>query len=241
MRRVRRTTGPEEAYRFARGEEITAANGMKVKLSRPLDFIVVADHSDNMGFFPKLFAGDPSYLADPTGKRWYDMIQKGGQDAVGVATEVIDTFSKGTFPPALASMPGTETYRSAWEKDIRAAEANNEPGRFSAFIGYEWTSNTGGNNLHRVVVFRDGADKARRSRAVHDDQAARQRRSQGPVEGAAEPTKTRPVATSSRSRTTAISPTASCFRKSTRSPASRSRASTPRHAPSGNSSTRRRR
>ena len=152
--------GPEEAFRFARGEEVTAANGMRVKLARPLDFIVVADHSDNFGFFPKLFAGDPSFLADPTGKRWYEMIQKGGQDAVGVATEVIDTFSKGTFPPALASMPGTETYRSAWEKDIRAAEANNEPGRFTAFIGYEWTSNTGGNNLHRVVVFRDGADKA---------------------------------------------------------------------------------
>ena len=153
--------GPEEAFRFARGEEVSAANGMRVKLARPLDFIVVADHSDNFGFFPKLFAGDPSFLADPTGKRWYELIQKGGQDAVSVATEVIDTFSKGTFPPALASMPGTETYRSAWEKDIRAAEANNEPGRFSAFIGYEWTSNTGGNNLHRVVVFRDGADKAR--------------------------------------------------------------------------------
>jgi hypothetical protein len=153
--------GPDEAFRFARGEEVSAANGMRVKLARPLDFIVVADHSDNFGFFPKLFAGDPSFLADPTGKRWYELIQKGGQDAVSVAAEVIDTFSKGTFPPALASVPGTETYRSAWEKDIRAAEANNDPGRFSAFIGYEWTSNTGGNNLHRVVVFRDGADKAR--------------------------------------------------------------------------------
>jgi Protein of unknown function (DUF3604) len=153
--------GPEEAFRFARGEEVTAANGMRVKLARPLDFIVVADHSDNFGFFPKLFAGDPNFLADPTGKRWYEMIQQGGQEAVKVATEVIDNFSKGTFPPALASLPGSETYRSAWEKDIRAAETYNEPGRFSAFIGYEWTSNTGGNNLHRVVVFRDGADKAR--------------------------------------------------------------------------------
>jgi hypothetical protein len=153
-------TGPEEAFRFARGEEITAANCMKARLSRPLDFIVVADHSDNMGFFPKLLSGDPTFLAYETGKRWYEMIQKGGQDAVGVATEVIDKFSKGTFPPALASLPGTETYRSAWEKDIRAAEKYNEPGRFSAFIGYEWTSNTGGNNLHRVVMFRDGGDKA---------------------------------------------------------------------------------
>jgi hypothetical protein len=152
--------GPEEAFRFARGEEMTAANGMRVKLARPLDFIVVADHSDNFGFFPTLFAGDPKFLADPTGKRWYDMIQRGGGEAVKVAMEVIDTFSKGTFPPALASLPGTELYRSAWEKDIRAAEATNEPGRFTSFIGYEWTSNTGGNNLHRVVVFRDGGDKA---------------------------------------------------------------------------------
>jgi uncharacterized protein DUF3604 len=154
--------GPEEAYRFARGEEMTAANGMRVRLARPLDFIVVADHSDNFGFFPQLFAGDPKFLADPTGKRWYDMVQQGGDDAVKVAMEVIDTFSKGTFPPALASLPGTDLYRSAWEKDIRAAEATNEPGRFTSFIGYEWTSNTGGNNLHRVVVFRDGADKASR-------------------------------------------------------------------------------
>ena len=67
-----------------------------------------------MGFFPKLFAGDPAYLADPTGRRWYEMIQKGGSDAVDVALEVIDSFSKGTFPPALASMPGSKAYRSAW-------------------------------------------------------------------------------------------------------------------------------
>ncbi len=152
--------GPADAFRFASGEEITASNGMRIKLSRPLDFIVVADHSDNMGFFPKLFAGDPSYLADPTGKKWYDDIQKGGEAAVAVATDVIDRFSKNTFPPALASLPGTKTYRDAWEVTIKAAEAYNKPNQFTAFIGFEWTSNTGGNNLHRVVIMRDGADKA---------------------------------------------------------------------------------
>ena len=154
--------GPADAYRFASGEEVTAANGMRVKLARPLDFIVVADHSDNMGFFPKLFAGDPAYLADPTGKKWYDEIQKGGQAAVAVAIEVIDSFSKGTFPPVLASMPGTATYRDAWEVALKAAESYNRPNQFTAFIGFEWTSNTGGNNLHRVVVFRDSAEKAGR-------------------------------------------------------------------------------
>ena len=61
--------GFDEAYRFARGEELTASSGQRVKLSRPLDFLVVADHSDNMGFFPDLFAGKPEILADPTGKQ----------------------------------------------------------------------------------------------------------------------------------------------------------------------------
>ena len=69
--------GPRDAYRFARGEEVTASSGQPAKLSRPLDFLVVADHSDNMGFFPDLFAGKPELLADPTGRKWYDMIQSG--------------------------------------------------------------------------------------------------------------------------------------------------------------------
>jgi hypothetical protein len=149
---------PEDAYRFARGEQITSSTGQPVKLGRPLDWLVVADHSDNMGFFPDLFAGKPELLADPTGKKWYDMIQNGqGQQA---AIEIIIAFSHGTFPKDLMYFPGTRAYKSAWQTTIAAAEKYNEPGRFTAFIGYEWTSNTGGNNLHRNVIFRDNADKA---------------------------------------------------------------------------------
>ncbi|MHC4421747.1 MAG: DUF3604 domain-containing protein, partial [Planctomycetota bacterium] len=151
---------PEDAYRFARGEELTSSTGLKVKLSRPLDFLVVADHSDNMGFFPRLYAGDRQMLADPTGKRWYDLVQAGGQKGVQAATEIIVAFSQGTFPEALQSLPGDAAYRSAWETAIDAAEKYNDPGRFTAFIGYEWTSNTAGNNLHRVIIFRDGGFKA---------------------------------------------------------------------------------
>jgi hypothetical protein len=129
-----------------------------VRLSRPLDFLVVADHSDNMGFFPDLFAGKPDMLADPTGRKWYDMIQGGkGNDA---AIEIIVAFSHGTFPKALMYFPGTRAYKGAWQETIAAAEQYNEPGRFTAFIGYEWTSNTDGNNLHRNVVFRDNGDRA---------------------------------------------------------------------------------
>ncbi len=151
---------PQDAYRFATGEELVSSTGLRVKLSRPLDFLVVADHSDNMGFFPRLFAGDPELLADPTGRRWYDLVQAGGQSGVQAATEIIVAFSQGTFPEALASLPGTPEYASAWEQTIEAAEMYNEPGSFTAFIGYEWTSNTGGNNLHRVVIYRDDAEKA---------------------------------------------------------------------------------
>ena len=151
---------PADAYRFARGEQLKSSTGLQVKLSRPLDFLVVADHSDNMGFFPRLFAGDPAMLADPTGKRWYDMVKAGGQQGVAAAVEIIEAFSQGTFPDALASPPGSAAYASAWETAIMAAEQFNDPGRFTAFIGYEWTSNTGGNNLHRVVIYRDGGGKA---------------------------------------------------------------------------------
>jgi len=149
---------PRDAYRFAHGEEVTSSTGQPVKLSRPLDFLVVADHSDNMGFFPDLFAGKPEVLADPTGRKWYDLIQSGnGQQA---AMEIIVSFSQGTFPQDLMYFPGTRAYRGAWQETIAAAEQYNHPGRFTAFIGYEWTSNTGGNNLHRNVIFRDNGDKA---------------------------------------------------------------------------------
>jgi len=151
---------PEDAYRFARGEELVSSTGLRVKLARPLDFLVVADHSDNMGFFPRLFAGDPEFLADPTGRRWYNMIQEGGEKGVEVAVEVIIGFSQGTFPPALWSSPGDPDFRSAWDETIDAAEKYDDPGKFTAFIGWEWTSNTGGNNLHRVLIYRDDASRA---------------------------------------------------------------------------------
>jgi hypothetical protein len=151
---------PREAYRFARGEQVTSSTGQPVKLSRPLDFLVVADHSDNMGFFPDLFAGKPALLADPTGRKWYDMI-KGGKGA-DAALEIIVAFSHNKFPKDLMYFPGTTNYKGAWQQTIKAVDEFNEPGRFTAFIGFEWTSNTGGNNLHRNVIFRDNGDKASR-------------------------------------------------------------------------------
>ncbi|MGO8088582.1 DUF3604 domain-containing protein [Rhizobium leguminosarum] len=149
---------PRDAYRFARGEEITASSGQPAKLSRPLDFLVVADHSDNMGMFPDLFAGKPEVISDPQARTWYEEI-KAGQGGKA-ALEIIFSFGKGTLPKSMIYGPETRPYKNAWQDTIKAAEEYNDPGRFTAFIGYEWTSNTAGNNLHRNVVFRDNADKA---------------------------------------------------------------------------------
>ncbi len=149
--------GLEEAYRFARGEEIVATSGFPAKLSRPLDWLVVADHSDNAGFFPDLMAGAPNILAHPMGRDAYERIKAG--DGVAVALEMITLFSQGEIPDELMYTPDKPGFKSFWKETVEAAEKYNEPGRFSAFIGYEWTSLIRGNNLHRVVIYRDGADK----------------------------------------------------------------------------------
>lgn len=147
-----------DAYRFAKGEQVTSNTGQPVKLFRSLDFMVVADHSDGFGFFPLLYSGDPVIMADPKGRRWYDMLHSGkGFDA---AMEIVNSFGLGTISKAIMPVPGTKSYANAWKETIDAADDANDPGRFTAFIGYEWTSGTNGNNIHRNVIYRDGGNKA---------------------------------------------------------------------------------
>jgi hypothetical protein len=151
------TLTPEDAHRFARGDEVISSTGIPVRLSRPLDWLVVADHSDNMGFFLDLFAGKQNILEVPMGKDWYDRIKAG--KGPEVAYEMIGLFANGKFPDNLMYWPDTAPYKDVWQRTIDAAEDYNDPGKYTAFIGYEWTSLVTGNNMHRVVIYRDGADK----------------------------------------------------------------------------------
>jgi hypothetical protein len=121
--------GLEEAYRFTRGEQVVSASGQPVRLSRPLDFIVVADHSDGMGFFPMLLASDPKIMEKEEGRRWYQMLQDG--KGVDAALEIISLFSQGKMPwktndPAMM--------KPVWQSVIDAAEKYNEPGVFTALM-----------------------------------------------------------------------------------------------------------
>jgi len=150
---VGNTLGPEAAYRFARGEEVTASSGLRVKLLRPLDFLVVTDHAEYIGLAPMLRSSDPVLLADPIGKRWIDLFHGGkGYD---LFIEILGSAMKRD-----EKIKNPQVKRSIWERFTKTAERYNDPGKFSAFIGFEWSSVPKGNNLHRVVVFRDGAKRA---------------------------------------------------------------------------------
>ena len=155
--------GLDEAYRFARGEEVVTSTGQPAKLGRPLDWLAITDHSDAMGFATDLFAGAPAIVGTEQGARWFAALQEGGQTASDAALDLIATFAQGNLDPALvaAYYPGAEAYDAVWRKTIDAAERYYEPGRFTTFIGFEWTSLVAGNNLHRNVIFRDGGDLAR--------------------------------------------------------------------------------
>ena len=156
------TTGHDTAYRLARGEEVTSSTGQPVKLSRPLDFLVITDHSDMMGIATDIQNGAPNIMANPKGKEWAEGFAKGGNAAGVAAFDLITSFAQGTIPEELLNQysPGAPVYNNVWEKIVKAAEEYNEPGRFTAFIGFEWTSVPKGFNLHRNVILRDGGDRA---------------------------------------------------------------------------------
>lgn len=155
--------GLDDAYRFARGEQVMASSGQPVRLSRPLDWLAITDHSDGMGMVQDILAASPNVTKFEQGARWSKGMRAGGQEAVDAALNLIATFSQGEVNPVMFAnySPGSRRYATIWDDVVNAAEKYNDPGRFTAFIGFEWTSLNNGANLHRNVIFRDGPDRAR--------------------------------------------------------------------------------
>jgi hypothetical protein len=121
---------PEDAYRFARGEQVVSSYGIPVTLSRPLDWLAVTDHTDNMGFIVDLAAGNPAIMATPEGKDWHDRLKTASKDdKPKIAYEIIKALMvTKTFPQEIYYGPDTEGYKSTWERIVKAAEKYNEPG-----------------------------------------------------------------------------------------------------------------
>jgi hypothetical protein len=156
------TLGVDDAYRFARGEQLTASTGVPVKLARPLDWLIVTDHTDLMGIANDIKSGTDNIVAEPKGKEYHEAFKKGGKEAGAAAFDLIQNFAQMTLPEAFVSdySPGSEVFGGVWKEIVESSEKHNEPGLFTAFIGFEWTSVPKGFNLHRNVILRDNAEKA---------------------------------------------------------------------------------
>jgi len=150
------TLGPEEAYRFARGEEVITSTGQRARLIRPLDFLVISDHAENLGLAPMIAEANAELLKTEYGKRWYDMVN------AGEGYEAFREWGGKGLVQNKDLINSRKIQRTVWDRQIAAAERFNEPGKFTALIGFEWTSLNNAetpSNLHRVIIFKDGGDK----------------------------------------------------------------------------------
>ena len=145
---------PADAYTVARGGTVTAHNGMQVKLLRPLDFLVIADHAENLGVANSVQRRDPALRDTSFGARLINTFEQLGATTPEALRDFVYTL--GTE----ANQVNDEQFRGTiWRRVAESADQYNEPGTFTAFIGYEWTSRFENGARHRVVVFKDSADE----------------------------------------------------------------------------------
>ena len=150
------TADPDTAYHYAKGYPVIHPyHRARIQIGTPLDFLVLSDHGEFMGVIPNILKGNPLVANTETGKRYRKMFEEG--KAIEVFGELIAQVNK--VAPINPELGNEEVSRSVWGEIMAAADRHNEPGKFTAFMGWEWSSTPGGANLHRVVVMRDGKEK----------------------------------------------------------------------------------
>ena len=150
----------DTAYRFARGLPVQhPRTGQRIEIDRPLDFLVVADHAELLGVFPRMVANDPLIVGKAAGKALHDAFTS---DYEGAARSTMHLDPHGAVTPTVTALNTSDIVRSIWNAQIDAAERYNEPGKFTALIGWEWSSTPNGLNQHRVVFTQAGGDVARK-------------------------------------------------------------------------------
>lgn len=150
------TIGPDEAYRFAKGETVTSSTGVRARLLRPLDWLVIADHAENLGLAGLIDESSPDLLESDWGRKVHDLVK------AGKSGDAYALWGDGVTNRKDPLADKKDLVRTMWERATANAERHNQPGKFTAFIGYEWTSTPGGSNLHRNIIFRDGKNLADR-------------------------------------------------------------------------------
>ena len=151
--------GPEEALRFGSGEEVTSTTGLKAQLSRPLDFLVIADHSGALGATKALKEAPRLLIRDPKLRRWHDMMNNDLEGQQKATAELISAVGAGTLTGLAPPEVQRKRTLEIWTNHNSIVERYNEPGKFTAFVGFEYTLMPRGDNMHRVVIFRDGKSR----------------------------------------------------------------------------------
>jgi hypothetical protein len=148
------TATPDDAYDFAQGKPLKSPNGGTVTIDRPLDFLAVTDHSENMGVMRA--------SADPSSPLYNTPLAQQARDpdpqvSGGAFKTIIAAAKSGKvaslFDPALSK----SAVEDAWAREIAAANRAYKPGKFTSLIAYEWSSMPETKNLHRNVIFRAAA------------------------------------------------------------------------------------
>lgn len=158
-----RLTGPAEAYRFAQGEAVMSNLGKAAQLETPLDFLLVSDHAETMAVMWQLRNPTDAQRRLPQLQKAYAILEE-GLSAIPEGVSQIETVQEVLGKSAVVliygeySIPGSA--EKAWQNSVALADQYNRPGEFTTLIGYEWSSTDKGDNLHRVVMYRDGAEKA---------------------------------------------------------------------------------
>lgn len=149
-----------DAFRIARGEKIISNTGQPVQLIRPLDFIAITEHAEFLGLATALNASDQRLLGDELGREIYDQFNSGQEGRMAAFGRIIESaMMDGVDPFEKLGLAG-----SIWEDLLPTIDQYNNPGTFTTIAGFEWTSSPLGDNLHRIVLFRD--DAARTSQVV---------------------------------------------------------------------------
>ena len=147
---------PDTAFRFAKGQPVIHPSlKTRVKIVRPLDFLVVSDHAEQMGLQAEVLRGNPLLLNTSWGKAMktaMDLNPATGNRGLTPADRQLMTRDMAT--PAIRE--------SIWSKQVDAADRHNQPGKFTTFVGWEWTVHPGGKNLHRVVFTTADATTAKK-------------------------------------------------------------------------------
>jgi hypothetical protein len=151
-------TSPDDAYRFGKGEAIAHSSGAPIQIKRPLDFMAVTDHAEYMGIMMQMQDQN-----SPLSKLEIAKGVNSSDDEVSLKTFRKIGMSMATKQP-FEELLNEDIMKSTWQRIVETADRHNEPGRFTTFPAYEWTSSPlkllakerYSEKLHRNVIYKGG-------------------------------------------------------------------------------------